>query len=63
LNVQQTIDSNALLRLTNGYTWTIEESGSTTADGHCDLVESCDWDWELDVEAWGCAAPKGVTPQ
>jgi hypothetical protein len=63
LNVQQTIDSGALLKLTNGYTWAIEETGSTKVDGDCDLFESCDWDWELDVEAWGCAAPTGQTPQ
>ncbi len=63
LSVQQTIDSTALLKLTNGYTWAIEESGSTKVDGDCDLFESCDWDWELDIEAWGCAAPTGQTPQ
>jgi hypothetical protein len=63
LGVQQTIDSSALLKLTNGYTWAIEQSGSTKVDGDCDLIESCDWDWELDVEAWGCAAPQGQTPQ
>ncbi len=63
LNVQQTIDSSALLQLTNGYTWVIEQSGSTKVDGDCDVFESCDWDWELDIEAWGCAAPQGQTPQ
>lgn len=63
LNVEQTIDSSALLKLTNGYTWAIEESGSTKVDGDCDLILSCDWDWELDVEAWGCAAPTGQTPE
>ena len=31
-------------------------------DGDCGFFGSCDWDWELDVEAWGCAAPKGQTP-
>jgi hypothetical protein len=62
LNVQQTIDSTALLKLTNGYTWAIEQTGSTKADGDCDLFESCDWDWEVDVEAWGCAAPQGQIP-
>jgi len=61
--VQQTIDSSALLKLTNGYTWAVEQSGSTKVDGDCDLFESCDWDWELDIEAWGCAAPSGQTPQ
>jgi hypothetical protein len=63
LNVQQTIDSSALLPLTNGDTWVIEQTGSTKADGDCGFFGSCDWDWELDVEAWGCAAPKGQTPQ
>ncbi len=37
LNVQQTMDSSSLLRLTIGYTWTIEQSGSTSDDGNCDL--------------------------
>jgi hypothetical protein len=63
LNVQQTIDQSALLKLTNGYTWSIEETGSTKADGDCGFFGSCDWDWELDVEAWGCAAPKGDLPR
>jgi hypothetical protein len=63
LNVQQTIDQSSLLTLTNGRTWVIEQTGSTTADGQCGFFGSCDWDWELDVEAWGCAAPKGQTPQ
>jgi hypothetical protein len=62
LNVQQTIDAGALLKLTNGYTWTIEQTGSTKADGDCGFFSTCDWDWELDIEAWGCAAPKGETP-
>jgi hypothetical protein len=62
LNVQQTIDQSALLPLTNGDTWAIEQTGSTKADGDCGFFSSCDWDWELDVEAWGCAAPKGQTP-
>jgi hypothetical protein len=62
LSVQQTIDSSSLLQLTNGYTWVVEQTGSTKLDGDCDVFESCNWDWELDVEAWGCAAPKGQTP-
>jgi hypothetical protein len=61
-NVQQIIDQSALLKLTNGYTWVIEQKGSTKDDGDCGLFGSCDWDWELDVEAWGCAAPKGQVP-
>jgi hypothetical protein len=63
LSVQQTIDSNSLLQLTNGYTWKIEQTGSTQLDGDCGLFGSCNWDWELDIEAWGCAAPRGSTPQ
>jgi hypothetical protein len=63
LSVQQTIDSNALLSLTNGRTWTVEQTGSTKLDGDCGFFGGCNWDWELDVEAWGCAAPKGQTPK
>jgi hypothetical protein len=63
LDVQQTIDSNALLALTNGNTWTIEQTGSTKLDGDCGFFGGCTWDWELDIEAWGCAAPKGETPK
>jgi hypothetical protein len=62
LNVQQIIDKGALLKLTNGYTWVIEETGTTKAQGDCGFFGSCNWDWKLDVEAWGCAAPKGQTP-
>lgn len=63
LNVEQTIDAKALLTLTNGYTWKIQQSGETKANGTCGFFGPCDWDWELDVEAWGCAAPKGQMPQ
>jgi hypothetical protein len=62
LNVQQTIDQSALLKLTNGYTWIIEQKGSENKDGDCNLFSNCDWDLQLDVEAWGCAAPKGQQP-
>jgi hypothetical protein len=62
LNVQQTIDASSLLELTNGNTWVIEQTGSTKVDGDCDLFGSCNWDWELDIEAWGCAAPRGEEP-
>jgi len=62
LDVQQTISGDSLLKLTNGYTWSIEQKGSTQADGQCGFFGSCDWDWELGVEAWGCAAPKGEQP-
>ncbi len=60
LDVQQTISSDALLKLTNGYTWSIEQTGSTTANGDCGFFGSCDWDWQLGVEAWGCAALKAT---
>jgi hypothetical protein len=63
LNVQQTIDSGALLELTNGYTWTIRQSGTTKVDGSCGFFSTCDWDWELGIEAWGCAVPKGQSPK
>jgi hypothetical protein len=67
LSVTQTIDSSSLLKLTNGYTWVIEQSGSTEAQDKCGGVLGigagpCDWDWELDIEAWGCAAPAGEMP-
>jgi hypothetical protein len=63
LSVQQTIDDNALLGLTNGETWIIEQTGSTKLDGDCGFFGGCNWDWELDIEAWGCAGPRGTTPQ
>ena len=51
LNVQQTIDADAMLELTNGRIWQIRQTGrGTTA-----LEE---WDWMLEVEAWGCADPR-----
>jgi len=62
LSVQQTIDASSLLSLTNGRTWVIEQTGSTKLDGDCGFFGGCNWDWEVDVEAWGCAAPKGETP-
>lgn len=48
LNVQQTIDAGALLELTNGRIWKIQQSG----DGG---GLNGKWDWTVEVEAWGCA--------
>jgi len=31
-------------------------------DGDGDVFERGSWDWELDVETWGCATVKGETP-
>jgi hypothetical protein len=52
IRVQQTIPVDGLLDLTNGRTWNIR---SKVRDG-CGLF-GCDrdFDWELTVEAWGCA--------
>lgn len=49
LNYQQTIDPSAFLEMTNGETWTVEQSGN--ANGH-------NWDWALDVQSWGCSAAR-----
>jgi hypothetical protein len=46
LNAQQTIGVETQLDLTNGRYWTVRKSGSHSGS---------DWDWELRVEAWGCA--------
>jgi len=46
LNYQQTIDPSAFLEMTNGKTWTIEQSGQ--ANGHT-------WDYALDIQSWGCS--------
>lgn len=48
LNVQQTIDASALLELTNGKIWKIQQNGTTNAFG-------TRWNWTLDIESWGCA--------
>jgi hypothetical protein len=50
LNYQQTIDPSAFLEMTNGKTWTVEQSGN--ANGH-------NWDWALDMQSWGCSAARG----
>jgi hypothetical protein len=49
LNYQQTIDPSAFLEMTNGKTWTVEQSGN--ANGH-------NWDWALDLQSWGCSAAR-----
>jgi hypothetical protein len=48
LSVQQTIDARALLDLTNGRIWHIQQSGS---GGGLNGT----WDWTLEIEAWGCS--------
>ena len=55
LNVQQTIDAGALLDLTNGRDWVIQQMGS--GPNTCGFSK-CNWDWELAIEAWGCADPR-----
>ena len=48
LSVQQTIDAGALLEMTNGRIWRIQQSG----DGG---GLNGKWDWTIEVESWGCA--------
>lgn len=45
-NAQQTIDLSMQLDMTNGRFWNVRRSGTHL---------NSDWDWELRVEAWGCA--------
>ena len=45
-NAQQTIALDQQLDLTNGRWWSVRRSGTHI---------NSDWDWELRVEAWGCA--------
>jgi hypothetical protein len=45
-NAQQTIGLDAQLDLTNGRYWSVRRSGTHV---------NSDWDWELRIEAWGCA--------
>jgi hypothetical protein len=47
LNGQQTIAKSELLDLTNGRTWHVRQGGGNI------LTK---WDWELEIESWGCAA-------
>ena len=52
IKVQQTIPVDGLLDLANGRTWSIR---TRVKDG-CNLFGcSRDFDWELTVQAWGCA--------
>jgi hypothetical protein len=45
-NAQQTIPLDSQLALTNGAYWTVRRDGTHIFS---------DWDWELTVQAWGCA--------
>lgn len=45
-NATQTIDASLHLDLTNGRFWSVRRDGTNV---------NSDWDWELRVEAWGCA--------
>lgn len=58
IKIQQTIAVSDLLDLTNGRTWTIRSSARD-----CNFLGICDrnFDWELTVQAWGCAE-RLVTP-
>lgn len=47
LNGQQTIAKTELLDLTNGRVWYVRQSGGNIFTA---------WDWELQIESWGCAA-------
>jgi hypothetical protein len=57
LNAQQTIPKSELLDLTNGRVWTIRETGGTCVLG----IGDC-WEWQIDVESWGCAKGNGERP-
>ena len=48
VNVQQTIDADALLALTNSRTWTIQKEGGFAATF---------FNARLEVQSWGCARP------
>jgi hypothetical protein len=45
-NATQTLDLSIQLDLTNGKFWSVRKSGTHLGS---------DWDWELRIEAWGCA--------
>ena len=49
LNAQQTIAKSEILDLTNGRVWNVRQSGGSEI-----LFDA--WDWELQIERWGCAA-------
>jgi len=52
LDYQQTIDPSSFLAMTNGKTWTVEQSGND--NGY-------NWDWILDIQSWGCSAARNST--
>ena len=49
-NAQQVIAKQDFFDLTDGRTWTVRKTGS--------YHWLNDWDWELTVQAWGCAEAK-----
>jgi len=49
LDYQQTIDPSSFLEMTNGKTWTVEQSGNN--NGY-------NWDWILDIQSWGCSGAR-----
>jgi hypothetical protein len=53
LDYQQTIDPSSFLEMTNGRTWTVEQSGN---------VGGYNWDWALDIQSWGCSAARASNP-
>ena len=59
MSVQQTIATDAFLELTNGRTWIVRQSGDYK--GGILNLETITWDWELDIQAWGCSVPDGST--
>jgi hypothetical protein len=56
INVQQTIDASMLLDLTNGRRWTIRGTGDAPGIGGY-------WDWNVEVEAWGCSDARPPVPK
>jgi hypothetical protein len=55
-NAQQTIDKRHLLDLTNGRTWSVRKRRDLTPVWNS-------WDWELTLEAWGCADARPQRPK
>ena len=45
-NVSQSIPADMHMTMTQGGWWTVRETGN---------FNLIDWDWELRMEAWGCA--------
>lgn len=56
INVQQTIDASMLLELTNGRRWWIRGQGDAPGIGGI-------WDWNIEVEAWGCSSARIPPPK